>query len=163
MAVLSMIGLIYVSIFVCVAAEELHAIENKPGICFKIHTPNQPNLFPNPRRPEYSSLFESCTEWLKEDKNCLGLRTQNNEILVLHCKGQRKRNRPGCYKIINRDKREEIICQKVNRQQSNCEVVNTRTNLNIVIYCPPTRVAAVTNRVTPKRSIAHLLPHYRSF
>lgn len=113
---------------------ELHPIGNKPGLCFKIHTPDQPNFYPNPRRREYPNLFESCTEWLKDNKNCLGLRTQNNEVLILNCKGVNKRNRPGCYKIINRTKREEIVCQRLNAQQG-CEVLTTRTNLNIVIYC----------------------------
>lgn len=112
----------------------MHAIENKPGLCFKIHTTDQPNFYPNPRRKEYADLFQSCTEWLKEDKNCLGLRTQNNEVIILNCKGITKRNRPGCYKIINRNKREEVVCQKLNTKQG-CEVLTTRTNLNIVVYC----------------------------
>ncbi|KAJ8940545.1 hypothetical protein NQ318_003388 [Aromia moschata] len=114
--------------------EDLHLIEPKPGQCFKIHTKSQPHLYQNPRRPEYADLFESCTNWLRENKNCLGLRTQNNEVLVIFCRGDLKRRRPGCYKIINRDKREEVICQKVNKQEG-CEVVTTRTNLTVVVYC----------------------------
>lgn len=117
-----------------VSLSELHPIENKPGLCFKIHTPDQPNFYPNPRRKEYPDLYESCTDWLKEDRNCLGLTTQNNEVIVLSCKGVAKRNRPGCYKVINRNKREEIVCQKLNTKHG-CEVLTTRTNLNVVIYC----------------------------
>ncbi|CAH1156242.1 unnamed protein product [Phaedon cochleariae] len=115
---------------------DLHLIEPKPGLCFKIHTPDQPRLYPNPRKSQYPTLFQSCTEWLEKDRNCLGLRTQNSEILVLHCKGVANRRRPGCYKIINRDKREEIVCQKVNKKEG-CEVISTRTNLTIVVACGP--------------------------
>ncbi|XP_023023131.1 uncharacterized protein [Leptinotarsa decemlineata] len=121
-------------IFGYTKCQDLHLIENKPGLCFKIHTPSQPRLFPNPRRVEYPDLFQSCTEWLKEDRNCLGLRTQNNEVLVLYCKGVRNRSRPGCYKIINKDKREEIVCQKINKKEG-CETITTRTNLTIVVSC----------------------------
>ncbi|KAJ8984916.1 hypothetical protein NQ317_012162 [Molorchus minor] len=117
-----------------VNCQDLHPIEPKAGVCFKIHTKNQPNLYQNPRRPEYNDLFESCTNWLRENKDCLGLRTQNSEVLVVFCRGDQKRRRPGCYKIVNRDKREEIVCQRVNNKQG-CEVITTRTKLDIVVHC----------------------------
>uniref|UniRef100_A0A6P7FE39 Uncharacterized protein LOC114329166 isoform X1 n=1 Tax=Diabrotica virgifera virgifera TaxID=50390 RepID=A0A6P7FE39_DIAVI len=121
-----------------VGCQELGLIQNKPGVCYKIHTSSQPRLYPNPRKPEYKNIHESCTEWLKEKEynNCLGLRTQNDEVIMLSCKGVTSRRRRGCYKIINQDKKEEIVCQKVNRNEG-CEVLTTRSNLTIVIHCIP--------------------------
>ncbi|XP_018570049.1 uncharacterized protein LOC108910041 [Anoplophora glabripennis] len=123
---------------VLASCQDMHVIEKKPGQCYKVHNPNQPRLHLNPRKPEYDDVFEACTQWLRENKNCLGLRTQNGEVVMVYCKGDHKRRRPGCYKVVNKDKREEIICQKINRQQG-CEVITTRSNLTIVVNCNPTR------------------------
>lgn len=68
--------------------------------------------------------------------DCLSLKTQNDEVLILSCIGVKNRRRPGCYKIVNRDKREEIVCQKTDRKEG-CNVITTRTNLNIVVGCFP--------------------------
>ncbi|CAG9862499.1 unnamed protein product [Phyllotreta striolata] len=120
-----------------VASQEHRLEETKPGICYKIHTPEQTQFYPNPRKKLYSDLHESCTKWIKhERKDCLSLKTQNDEVLILSCIDVRSRKRPGCYKIINRDKREEIVCQKFDKKQG-CSVVVTRTNLSIVIGCLP--------------------------
>ncbi|KAJ8918588.1 hypothetical protein NQ315_013093 [Exocentrus adspersus] len=117
-------------ILTCVTCQDLHVIDTKPGQCFRVHTPDQPVLNLNP--PE----ARACTQWLRENKNCLGLRTQNGEVVVVFCKDDQKRRRAGCYKLINKDKREEVVCQKLNRQQG-CEVITTRSNLTVVVHCQP--------------------------
>ncbi|VEN60075.1 unnamed protein product [Callosobruchus maculatus] len=117
-------------VFGVVLGEDLHLIEPKPGQCYDTYTENQPIYL--------GRIPRACVRRLPNQKDCVGLRTKNNETIVLECKGARtsKTLEPGCYRIINKDKSDGVVCQKYMKRRG-CEVITTPSNLNIEVYCHP--------------------------
>ncbi|XP_018570048.1 uncharacterized protein LOC108910040 isoform X1 [Anoplophora glabripennis] len=116
-----------ISVFFSCNCEDLHLIEPKRGQCFDIYPEGKPIYL--------SRSLKTCTENIPEINNCLGLRTQNGEIINLDCNEDEQEN-PGCYQIINADQTKGTVCQKMD-QARGCEVISTPTGVNVEVFCYP--------------------------
>ncbi|KAJ8918583.1 hypothetical protein NQ315_013088 [Exocentrus adspersus] len=107
--------------------EDLHLIKPTPGQCFDIYPEGKPIYL--------SKSLKSCTENIPEINNCLGLRTQNDEIIKLDC-NESEEAKPGCFQILNADKTNGTVCQKFDKARG-CEVITTPTGINVEVFCYP--------------------------
>lgn len=86
-------------------------------------------------------MGRTCVHNLPRYKSCIGLRTRNREVILVKCRtkmGKFKQPNPGCYRIINRDKSEGLVCQKYDTGRG-CETIETPSGLNIEIFCWPSK------------------------
>lgn len=90
-------------------------------------------------------MSKSCVRNLPRYKSCVGLRTRNREVILVKCRtkmGKTKQPDPGCYRIINSDQSEGVVCQKFDNGRG-CETIETPTGLNIEIFCWPSKPGQV--------------------
>lgn len=99
-------------------------------------------------------MSQSCMRRLPKYKSCVGFRTRNREVILVKCRtkmSKYKQPAPGCYRIINQDKSEGIVCQQYDAGRG-CELIETPTGLNIEVFCWPSKPGGIVTvkQTTPR-------------
>lgn len=104
--------------------------------CYKVYTSNQEI---NPYTCLSNEVYDACIHSL-ENTSCMGIKTQNNETVILECSNDMKVvDETGCFKIYTPDNKVHTACQKQVEEQ--CVGITTPSNLTVLFECYTCRSA----------------------